>query len=82
MFRTNQCVLVKLLLIFTPFASLARKGEKKNITDVLKLVALMPVKGKFVKYLTAIVNYLHAIKILQILMKKYIFSKKPSFSNL
>ena len=42
----------------------------------------MPVKGKFVKYLTAIVNYLHAIKILQILMKKYIFSKKPSFSNL
>ena len=42
----------------------------------------MPIKDNYVEHLTIIVNYLHAVKILQILMKKYIFSKKPSFSNL
>ena len=45
------------------------------------MVALMPVKDNCVKYLTSIVNYLHAVKILQIHMKKYIFSEKTS-SNL
>ena len=42
----------------------------------------MPLKKNCVKYLTIIVNCLHAVKIFQILMKKYIFSKKTSFSNL
>ena len=32
----------------------------------------MPVKGNCVEYLTIIVNYLHAIKTLHILIKKYI----------
>ena len=36
----------------------------------------MPVRKNCVKYLTAIVNCLHGVKILEILMKKYIFSKK------
>ena len=40
------------------------------------MVALMPVRKNCVKYLTAIVNCLHGVKILEILMKKYIFSKK------
>ena len=40
------------------------------------MVALMPVRKNCVKYLTAIVNCLHVVKILEILMKKYIFSKK------
>ena len=46
------------------------------------MVALMPVKYNCVKYLTTVVNYLHAVKIPQILKKKYIFSEKTSFSNL
>ena len=36
----------------------------------------MSVKKNCVKYLTIIVNCLHAVKIHEILMKKYIFSKK------
>ena len=32
MFLTSQCVLVKLPLIFIPFALLAREAQKKNIT--------------------------------------------------
>ena len=40
------------------------------------MVALMPVRKNCVKYLTPIVNCLHVVKILEILMKKYIFSKK------
>ena len=32
----------------------------------------MPVKGNCVEYLTIIVNYLHALKTLHILIKKYI----------
>ena len=39
------------------------------------MVALMPVKDNCVKYLTTMVNYLHAVKILQLLMKKYIFRR-------
>ena len=35
----------------------------------------MPVKDNCVKYLTTMVNYLHAVKILQLLMKKYIFRR-------
>ena len=42
----------------------------------------MPVKKNCVKYLTKTVNCLHAVKINEILLKKYIFSKKTSFSNL
>ena len=33
----------------------------------------MPVKDNCVEYLTIIVNYLHAMKTLHILIKKYIF---------
>ena len=36
----------------------------------------MPVKKNCVKYLTIIANCLHAVKIHEILMKKYIFSQK------
>ena len=46
------------------------------------MVVLMPVKDNSVKYLTTIVNYLLAVKTLQMFMKKYIFSKKTSLSNL
>ena len=46
------------------------------------MVALMPVNKNCAKYLTIIVNCLHAVKVLQILMKKYIFSERTSFSNL
>ena len=40
------------------------------------MVALIPVEKNCVKYLTKTVNCLHAVKILKILLKKYIFSKK------
>ena len=58
MFWTNHCVLVKLPLVFIPEkkAPLARKAQKKNC----------------VKYLTIVVNCLHAVKIHEILMKKCI----------
>ena len=46
------------------------------------MVALMPLKKNCVKYQTIIVNYLHAVKILEVFMEKYIFNKKTSFSNL
>ena len=49
--------------------------EKHCNGGVLKMVALMPVKDNCVKYLTTMVNYLHAVKILQLLMKKYIFRR-------
>ena len=40
------------------------------------MVALMPAKKNCVTYLTKTVNYLHAVKIHEILLKKYIYSKK------
>ena len=36
----------------------------------------MPVKKSCVKYLTKTVNCLYAVKIYEILLKKYIFGKK------
>ena len=40
------------------------------------MVALVPAKKNCITYLTKTVDYLHAVKIHEILPKKYIFSKK------
>ena len=41
----------------------------------------MPVKRNCVKYLTKTVNCLHAVKIDEIRLKKYIFSEKLAFQT-
>ena len=46
------------------------------------MVPLMLVKNNCLKHLAIIVNWLYAVNILEILMKKYIFIKKTSFSDL
>ena len=77
MLRTNHCALLKLPLIFIPSAPVDRKHKRKNNNEgALKMAALMPVRNNYVKYLTIIVHCLHAVKILEILMEKYIFNKK------
>ena len=77
MFRTNQCVVVTLPLFLISSAPLAIQTYKKhNSGGVIKIVALMPVRKKCVKYLSTIVYCLHAVKILEVFIKMYIFSKK------
>ena len=77
MFTTNQCVVVKLPLFLISSTPLARQTYKKyNNGGVIKMIVLMPVIKNCVKYLITIVYCLHAVKILEVFIKMYIFSKK------
>ena len=82
MFRTNQCVVVTLPLFLISSAPLAIQTYKKhNSGGVIKMVALMPVRKKCVKYLSTIVYCLHAVKILEVFIKMYIFSNISQTTN-